>query len=70
MARNGFEKSKSAWPLRRHALERREKGYDAFVQAMVSAEDWAYEQSLREASQSSVDEEAHRKSLLAHGVVF
>ena len=48
MARDGFEKSKGAWPLRRHALERRDIGYDEFVRSMVSAEDWAYEQSLRQ----------------------
>ena len=49
--REGFEKSKSVLGLRRHALERRDVGYDEFVRSLVSAEDWAYEQSLREASQ-------------------
>lgn len=47
MLREGFAKHKTAWPLRRHALERRDKGYDAFMQSVLSAEDWAYEQSLR-----------------------
>ena len=47
----GFEKSKSALGLRRHALERRDIGYDEFVRSLVSDEDWAYEQSLREANQ-------------------
>ena len=45
--REGFEKSKSVLGLRRHALERRNMGYDEFVRALVSAEDWEYEQSLR-----------------------
>lgn len=48
--REGFEKSKRVLGLRRHALERRDIGYDEFVQSLVSAEDWAYEQSLRQAS--------------------
>lgn len=47
MEQEGFEKSKSTLPLRRHALERRDQGYDEFMQATVSAEDWAYEQSMR-----------------------
>jgi hypothetical protein len=50
VAREGFEKNKSVLALRRHALERRDLGYDAFMQATVSAEDWAYEQSLRNSS--------------------
>lgn len=48
MEREGFEKNKAALPLRRHALERRDVGYDAFMRALVSPEDWAYEQSLRQ----------------------
>lgn len=47
MEREGFEKNKTALPLRRHALERRDNGYDEFVRSLVSAEDWEYEQSLR-----------------------
>ena len=47
VAREGFEKSKSVLGLRRHALERRDQGYDAFMQATVSAEDWAYELTVR-----------------------
>ena len=50
MERDGFAKSKAAWPLRRHALERRDQGYDAFVQALVSPEDWAYAQAVRQAT--------------------
>lgn len=46
MARDGFEASKNSLPLRRHALERRDLGYDAFLQALLSPEDWAYQQEL------------------------
>ena len=52
IAREGFEKSKSVLGLRRHALERRDLGYDAFMQATVSAEDWAYELEVRAANPS------------------
>ena len=54
MEREGFEKNKAALPLRRHALERRDVGYDEFIRALVSAEDWAYEQSLRQVDRSNV----------------
>lgn len=47
MKREEFEKSKTALPLRRHALERREVGYDEFMRQQLSAEDWAYEQAMR-----------------------
>ena len=50
MARDGFEASKNSLPLRRHALERRDLGYDAFLQAILSPEDWAYQQELAQAS--------------------
>lgn len=46
MARDGFEASKNSLPLRRHALEHRDLGYDAFLQALLSPEDWAYQQQL------------------------
>jgi len=46
MARDGFEASKNSLPLRRHALERRDLGYNAFLQAILSPEDWAYQQEL------------------------
>ncbi|MDQ2769315.1 MAG: hypothetical protein M3Y54_02295 [Bacteroidota bacterium] len=46
MARDGFEASKNSLPLRRHALERRDLGHDAFLQAILSPEDWAYQQEL------------------------
>lgn len=50
LEREGFEKNKTALPLRRHALERRDIGYDEFMQAIVSPQDWAYEQELRRSS--------------------
>lgn len=46
MVRDGFEASKNSLPLRRHALERRDLGHDAFLQAILSPEDWAYQQEL------------------------
>ena len=46
MEREGFEASKNSLPLRRHALERRDLGHDAFLQAILSPEDWAYQQEL------------------------
>ncbi len=46
MARDGFEASKNGLPLRRHALERRDLGQDAFLQAILSPQDWAYQQEL------------------------
>lgn len=46
MERDGFEASKNSLPLRRHALERRDLGYDAFLQAILSPEDWTYQQEL------------------------
>lgn len=48
MERDGFEKNKHSLPLRRHALERRDIGYNEFMQQQLSAEDWAYEQALRQ----------------------
>jgi hypothetical protein len=50
MERDGFEASKHSLPLRRHALERRDLGYDAFLQAILSPEDWVYQQELAQAS--------------------
>lgn len=43
MERDSFEASKNSLPLRRHALERRDLGYDAFLQSILSPEDWAYQ---------------------------
>jgi hypothetical protein len=42
----GYEKSRKSWPLHRHALERRDQGYSAFMQAILSPEDWAHQQSV------------------------
>lgn len=53
MEREGFEKNKAALPLRRHALERRDIGYDEFMQQLLSAEDWAYEQAMRDTGHTS-----------------
>ena len=57
MAREGFAKNKTALALRRHALERRDVGYDAFVRALVSAEDWAYGQEMRRAPPPPTDDD-------------
>lgn len=46
----GFEVSKRSLALRRHALERRDLGYEAFLQASLSPEDWAYQQQLAQAA--------------------
>ena len=46
MKHDGFEASKNSLPLRRHALERRDLGHDAFLQVIPSPEDWAYQQEL------------------------
>jgi hypothetical protein len=46
MAHDGFEASENSLPLRRHALERRDLGHDAFVRNSLSSEDWAYQQAL------------------------
>ena len=46
----GFEVSKRSLALRRHALERRDQGYEAFLQTILSPEDWAYQQQLAQAS--------------------
>lgn len=40
--REGFERSKSSLSLRRHSLERRDVGYSAFMQTILSPEDWTY----------------------------
>ena len=53
----GFEVSKRSLALRRHALERRDQGYEAFLQAILSPEDWACQQQLAQAAtQESQDE--------------
>lgn len=42
----GFEQNKSSLALRRHALERHDQGYSVFLEAILSPEDWAYQQSV------------------------
>lgn len=42
MTTAGFAAAKSSWAFRRHALERRDFGYTAFMQQQLSAEDWAF----------------------------
>ena len=50
MKRDGFEVSKNSLPLRRHTLERRDLGCDAFLQSILSPADWAYQQEVAQAS--------------------
>lgn len=38
----GFAAASSNWAFRRHVLERRDLGYAAFMQQLLSAEDWAF----------------------------
>lgn len=54
METEGFEGCKSSLALRRHALERRDVGYAAFMQSMLSPEDWAFEQQPRQRANSSL----------------
>ena len=42
MTAAGFAAASSNWAFRRHVLERRDIGYAAFMQQLLSAEDWAY----------------------------
>ncbi len=42
MAAAGFAAAGSNWAFRRHVLERRDLGYAAFMQQLLSAEDWAF----------------------------
>lgn len=53
--REGFERNKTALPLRRHALERRDVGYDEFMRATLSPADWAYQQLLGAASHPALN---------------
>lgn len=50
MEKGGFAGAKSSLALRRHALERRNVGYSAFMQAILSPEDWTFEQQQRAAA--------------------
>lgn len=55
MERDGFEVSKNSLPLRRHTLERRDLGCDAFLQSILSPADWAYQQEVAQASAPSIN---------------
>ena len=61
MQRDGFEKCRSSWPLQRHALEWRDRGYNDFMQRHLSPDDWAYEQSMREESNSPRKADAEKQ---------
>ncbi|MBC6613373.1 hypothetical protein H8B15_20800 [Hymenobacter sp. BT507] len=56
MERDGFKANKNSLPLRRHALKRGDQGYDAFLQAILSPEDWAYQQALAQPSAHAGEE--------------
>ncbi|MCA8833307.1 hypothetical protein [Hymenobacter pini] len=53
MERDGFAKCKSTLALRRHALERRDVGYEAYIQSVLSAEDWQAWQAEKAAAQNA-----------------
>lgn len=36
----GFEASKSAWPFRRHVMERRDIGMDEYIKRLLRPADW------------------------------
>ncbi|WP_051397876.1 hypothetical protein [Runella limosa] len=36
----GFEASKSAWPFRRHVMERRDIGMDEYIKGLLHPADW------------------------------
>lgn len=42
MATAGFAAAGSSWAFRRHALERRDLAYAAFMQQQLSAQDWDF----------------------------
>jgi hypothetical protein len=42
MVTAGFEAAHSSWAFRRHVLERHDVDYAAFMQELLSAEDWAF----------------------------
>lgn len=41
-----FAAANSNWAFRRHVLERRDLGYTAFMQHLLSAEDWTFLQQM------------------------
>ena len=42
MTTAGFAAAGRNWAFRRHVLERRDQGYAAFMQQLLSAQDWAF----------------------------
>jgi hypothetical protein len=56
MEKEGFESCKSSLGLRRHALERRDVGYSAFMKSILSPEDWAFEQEPAKQHSSSTSD--------------
>ncbi|MCR5890790.1 hypothetical protein LRS06_23990 [Hymenobacter sp. J193] len=46
MTAAGFAAANSSWAFRRHVLERRDLGYAAFMQQLLSVEDWTFLQQM------------------------
>ena len=44
--RKGFKAGKNSLPLRRYALDGRDLGHGAFLQAVLLPKSWAYQQAL------------------------
>jgi hypothetical protein len=42
MTAASFAAANSSWAFRYHVLERRDLGYAAFMQQLLSAKDWAF----------------------------
>ncbi|MBB3841987.1 hypothetical protein FHS57_006016 [Runella defluvii] len=38
--KQGFEAAKTAWPFRRHVMERRDLGMDEYIQKLLRPDDW------------------------------
>lgn len=38
--KEGFEASKTAWPFRRHVMERRDLGMDEYIKQILHPDDW------------------------------
>lgn len=38
--KEGFEAAKTAWPFRRHVMERRDLGMDEYIQKLLRPSDW------------------------------
>lgn len=48
MTTAGFAAASSNWAFRRHVLERRDVGYAAFMQQLLTAEDWTFWQQQQD----------------------